>query len=228
MKVHTKILITTPYRWLLTRKYSANWRIFTAISWILLEVLFHTIWWQPNGQRTAGTYQLRNSRTIGDSNPKSLRWETSNFPSVSSALLCHFQGASQTLNFTYAITNPADGLWGKIEDDGLWSGAIGWVVQGRSDVIFSAIYQTYPRRMVSSYKIQNHYQLLRELMKSSIKFARWLMARSTSKTTTWWLPPRPPPVFRSTWASWLPLPWKCGDALHSRIWLSPRGFITVR
>ena len=56
--------------------------------------------------------------------------------------------AAKILNFTYAIENSPDGLWGSIESDGNWNGLVYHVSQDSADIIISAIFISYGRQSV--------------------------------------------------------------------------------
>jgi hypothetical protein len=55
---------------------------------------------------------------------------------------------SRVLNFTYTIVNPADGLWGNIEDNGKWSGLVNEASSGAVDFVMSSVMIMYSRHQV--------------------------------------------------------------------------------
>ena len=55
---------------------------------------------------------------------------------------------AKILNFTYAVENSLDGLWGNIEPDGRWNGLVYHVSQDSADLIMSAIFISYGRQLV--------------------------------------------------------------------------------
>ena len=55
---------------------------------------------------------------------------------------------AKVLNFTYAIENSPDGLWGGIEPDGNWNGLVYHVSQDSADIIISEIFLSYGRQSV--------------------------------------------------------------------------------
>ena len=55
---------------------------------------------------------------------------------------------AKILNFTYAIENSPDGLWGGIEPDGNWNGLVYHVSQDSADIIISEIFLSYGRQSV--------------------------------------------------------------------------------
>ena len=36
-----------------------------------------------------------------------------------------FKELARSLNFSFTVTNPCDGEWGSLKDDGTWSGMVG-------------------------------------------------------------------------------------------------------
>jgi hypothetical protein len=55
---------------------------------------------------------------------------------------------SRVLNFTYTIVNPADGLWGNIDDKGKWLGLVGEASVGAVDFVMSDVLIMYYRHQV--------------------------------------------------------------------------------
>ncbi len=55
---------------------------------------------------------------------------------------------SKSLDFTYTIVNPEDGLWGHIEADGTWSGLVWEAASGAVDFVICDIFIVYSRQQV--------------------------------------------------------------------------------
>jgi hypothetical protein len=53
------------------------------------------------------------------------------------------------LNYTYSVYNPVDQLWGRIEDNGRWSGMIHEAAVGNAEMAISAIIFRHSRSQVA-------------------------------------------------------------------------------
>ena len=53
------------------------------------------------------------------------------------------------LNFTYLISNPPDGKWGEVTDDG-WIGLVRYAQDGIVDFVICDVFLTYGRAQVSN------------------------------------------------------------------------------
>ena len=60
--------------------------------------------------------------------------------------ILHFM--EEAFNFKADVTNPIDGSWGRLSDNGTWNGLTGEAAKGSAEIILSGVYYTWARSQV--------------------------------------------------------------------------------
>ena len=90
-----------------------------------------------------------------------------------------------SLNFSTKITLPPDGNWGGLLEDGTWSGLVGGLIENRSQIAITSLYETQGRSQVIDFSKAYAEDIVRIFIKYPQREASWTTFIETFHTHVW-------------------------------------------
>ena len=91
----------------------------------------------------------------------------------------------ESLNFTTSISLPPDGNWGRLEEDGSWSGMVGGLLQNRTQIVVSSLYKSQSRLQAITFSEPWAKAFIRFFVKYPEREARWTTFLETFHFEVW-------------------------------------------